>query len=124
MQKIVLISGSGQQRTQKSSVRELYTGRSFRANLETALELVPERKIFVLSAKFGLLRLDEQVPPHDDNLAGLSDAQLRRWANGVLYQLAAQADLEQDQFILLAAPRYRKYLLPALKQVEVPAAEK
>ena len=47
-------------------------------------------------------------------------AQVKAWADKVVEQLKEQADLESDYFIILAAEKYRKYLLPHLASYEVP----
>ena len=46
--------------------------------------------------------------------------EIRRWANGVLKQLAECADLKQDQFTFLAGEKYRKFLIPQISHVHVP----
>lgn len=42
------------------------------------------------------------------------------WASKVIDQIKAEADLEQDHFIILAGKHYRKYLIPHLMSCEIP----
>ena len=117
--KIVFISCVSKKRTQKSRARDLYISPLFKKNLQYALKLRPD-KIFVLSAKYGLVGLDEEIEPYNLTLNTMSAAEIKRWAAGVLRQLAGQANLQNDHFIFLAGAKYRKYLLPHLQHVEIP----
>ena len=119
MRKIILISCVSKKLPHKSKARDLYISALFKKNLQFAQKLNPDQT-FVLSAKYGLVRLDDEIEPYDLTLNTMSTAEIRLWANGVLRQLAEVSDLQQDHFIFLAGDKYRKYLLPRLKNVEIP----
>ncbi len=44
----------------------------------------------------------------------------RVWASKVIGQLKEKADLQKDEFILLAGEKYRENLLPHIKNCEIP----
>ena len=46
--------------------------------------------------------------------------EIKEWANRVLQQLKLVASLEETEFIFLAGDKYRKYLLPHIKNATVP----
>jgi hypothetical protein len=119
MKKIVLISCVSKKRPVKSKARDLYISPLFRKNLDYALKLKPDQ-IFILSAKYGLVSLDEEIEPYDLTLNTMSAKEIKAWSIRVLSDLAGHADLEQDQFIFLAGAKYRKYLLCHLTHFEVP----
>lgn len=119
MRKIILISCVSKKLPYKSKARDLYISALFKKNLQFAQKLNPDQT-FILSAKYGLVRLDDEIEPYDLTLNTMSTAEIRLWANGVLRQLAEVSDLQQDHFIFLAGDKYRKYLLPRLKNVEIP----
>lgn len=119
MKNIVLISCASAKLPHKSRARDLYVSALFQKNLAYALSLAPDR-IFILSAKYGLLGLEQEIEPYDVSLNQMNVASVRVWASMVLRQLAEQADLEQDLFIFLAGDKYRKYLVPHLRKVRVP----
>ncbi|MFZ5910301.1 MAG: DUF6884 domain-containing protein [Chloroflexota bacterium] len=119
MSKIVIISCASKKRPQRCKASELYISALFRKNLQYALKLAPN-KIFILSARYGLVGLDEEIEPYDLTLNTMSAQEVRHWADGVLRQLSEKTDLKQDQFIFLAGAKYRKYLIPHLAHVEVP----
>ena len=58
-----------------------------RKNLHYALKLAPD-KIFILSAKYGLVGLDEEIEPYDLTLNTMLAKEIKHWADGVLHQLA------------------------------------
>jgi len=119
MKKIALISCVSKKRPFKSKARDLYISPLFKKNLQYAFKLKPDR-IFVLSAKYGLVSLDEEIEPYDLTLNTMSSKEVKGWSEGVLRDLASLTDLQQDQFIFLAGVKYRKYLLEHMANVDIP----
>lgn len=119
MKKIILISCVSKKRSLKSKARDLYISPLFKKNLQYAQKLKPDQ-IFILSAKYGLVPLDEEIEPYDLTLNTMSAKEIKDWSAGVLRSLASQADLQQDKFIFLAGAKYRKYLVGHLAHVEIP----
>ena len=119
MAKVVLISCVSKKLHHKSKAQDLYVSPLFQKNLQYAKSLNPE-KIFILSAKYGLLRLDEEIEPYDKTLNKMRSNEIKEWANSVLNQLKKSTDVENDEFIFLAGNNYRKFLLPYLKHYEIP----
>jgi len=78
--------------------------------------------VFILSAKYGLVPLDEAIEPYDVTLNKMSARERRHWAAKVISQLQQHCDLENDHFVILAGKKYRQYLLPHLRSYEVPLA--
>lgn len=119
MRKIILISCVSQKLPYKASARHLYVSPLFKKNLAYAQSLDPD-SIYVLSAKYGLVDLDQEIEPYDLTLNNMTAYQIKIWAAHVLIQLSKKADLGQDHFIFLAGQKYRKYLLPKLHSYEIP----
>lgn len=119
MRKIVLISCASKKRPQKLRARELYISDLFRKELLYAQKLAPDQ-IFVLSAKYGLVGLDEEIEPYDMTLNTMSSREIKRWAEDVIIQLSEKAELRNDQFVFLAGEKYRRYIVPHLAHVEIP----
>ena len=119
MVKVVLISCVSKKLNQKSKAQDLYVSPLFQKNLQYAKSLNPD-KIFILSAKYGLLRLDEEIEPYDKTLNKMRSNEIKEWANSVLNQLKKSTDIENDEFIFLAGNNYRKFLLPYLKHYKIP----
>lgn len=119
MAKVVLISCASKKLHNKSKARDLYVSPLFQKNLKYAKSLNPD-KIFILSAKYGLLRLNDEIEPYDKTLNKMRSNEIKEWANHVLNQLKKSTDLENDKFIFLAGENYRKFLLPYLKHYKIP----
>jgi len=116
---IVLISCVSKKLPQKAAARDLYVSPLFRLNLQYATKLAPS-KIFILSAKYGLLNIDDEIEPYDVTLNNMSARERKYWANTVLDQLSVCSNLHRDHIVFLAGIKYRQYLIPQLKSYDVP----
>jgi cytoplasmic iron level regulating protein YaaA (DUF328/UPF0246 family) len=119
MKKIILISCVKSKLSHPAKARDLYISNLFRSSLAYAQSLKPD-KIFILSAKYGLLELDEQIKPYELTLKTMPAAEVKAWSIRVLASLRQKADLKNDLFIFLAGDKYRKYLIPELAHYQVP----
>ncbi len=119
MKRIVLISCVSKKRTTRAKAAELYTSTLFKYNLQYARQLNPD-VIFILSAKYGLLALNDEVDPYDATLNKMAAGERKAWAAKVIKQLQIHSDLQRDHFIILAGERYRQYLLPHLASYKIP----
>lgn len=77
--------------------------------------------IFIISAKYGLLDLDEEIEPYDVTLNGMTAREIRIWAGKVLDELRERVDLHNDHFIFLAGHNYRKHLIQHMVSYEIPS---
>jgi len=68
-------------------------------NLAYAQKLNPDG-IYILSAKYRLMELEDEIAPYDVTLNSMRTSQIKEWASRVIKQLKAKADLENDKFIL------------------------
>lgn len=116
---IVLISCVSKKLAQRAKARKFYVSTLFKLNLRYAQKLDPD-EIFILSAKHGLLSLEQEVDPYEQTLNNMSALEVKQWANEVLEQISAKCSIDETTFIFLAGERYRKYLLPYLKDVKIP----
>lgn len=117
--KIALISCVSQKLPHRAKARDLYVSTLFKLNLKYANSLCPN-EIYILSAKHGLLELEREIEPYEQTLHNMRTVEIKEWANNVLQQLRSVASLEDAEFIFLAGDKYRKYLLPQIKNAVVP----
>lgn len=118
-QNIVLISCSKSKLDHPARAEELYISPLFKSNLAYAKSLKPDA-IFILSAKYGLVALDQKLAPYEKTLIRMGVGERKAWAKDVLSQLIKHANLQSDLFIFLAGVRYREYLIPSLKHYQIP----
>ncbi len=119
MRKIVLISCASKKGPAKARARDLYTSALFRLNLQYAHKLKPDA-VFILSAKYGLLALDDEIEPYNVTLNTMNVTERRAWASNVLDHLNKYSDLARDHFIFLAGKRYYEFLIPSISSYEIP----
>jgi len=119
MKKIVLVSCVKSKRKYPAKAKDLYTSTLFQSNLQYAYQLKPDA-IYILSAKYGLLDLDQIIAPYEMTLNTMTEAEKKNWSRIVLDTLQKKANLKSDLFIFLAGKNYRKYLLPELAHYEIP----
>lgn len=119
MAKVVLISCVSKKLHHKSKAQDLYVSPLFKKEL-TYAKLLNPGKIFILSAKYGLLRLNEEIEPYDKTLNKMRSNEIKEWANSVLNQLQKTVDIDKDSFVFLAGNNYRKFLLPHIKNHKIP----
>lgn len=119
MRTIVLISCGKLKRSQRCQAQHLYIGDLFQKSLAYAHRIGADA-IFILSAKHGLLELDQEIAPYEMTLLGMPAIETARWADLVLERLRSHTQLTTDRFVILAGVVYRARLVPHLNNVELP----
>lgn len=117
--KIVLISCVSKKKDSASRASDLYTSALFIKSLNYARKQNPDM-IFVLSALYGLVPIDQFIDPYNKTLNEMSSKENLEWAGGVINSLKESCDLENDEFIFLAGNNYRKNLIPKIKKYRIP----
>ena len=117
--KIVFIACVSMKQTVPVPAGQLYISPLFKYGLQYAKSLQPDY-IGILSAKHGLLNLETVTAPYDQTLVTAKTIELKQWSNIVLEQIKQRFNLETDEFIFLAGSKYRKYLIPHIKQWSAP----
>jgi len=119
MAEVVLISCVKSKRASPCAAGEMYISPLFGKMLAYAKSLRP-RRIFILSAKYGLLDLETVIEPYELTLKKLRSSARAAWAESVLASLKQQTDLEKDHIVFLAGLRYRELLVPHIRHYSVP----
>ena len=119
MKRIILISCVSKKLPHKAKAKDLYISPLFTLNYQYAKSLNPD-KIFILSAKYGLLNPEQEIEPYNETLNTKSTQEIKDWAQEVIIDLKKQTDLGKDEFIFLAGTKYRKFLILHIKNYKVP----
>jgi hypothetical protein len=120
MTRIFLISCTSKKLKHSAKARDMYSASPrFRYMLEYA-ELLRPDKIFILSAKYGLLSLDEIIEPYNITLNMMTQKEIMGWSKHVLNSLERISDLKKDEFVFLAGNNYRKYIVSHLSIYKIP----
>jgi hypothetical protein len=88
-------------------------------NLKYASKLNPDG-IFILSAKYGLLDLEQEIAPYEQTLNNMRVNEVKQWASSVIEQIKKISTIDETEFVFLAGEKYRKYLLPHIKNAQIP----
>ncbi len=119
MKKIVLISCVKTKLNRKAKAENLYTSDLFKKNLKYAKSINPD-SIYILSAKYGLVQLNDEIEPYEKTLNKMRKNERLKWSEKVINELKNKTDIESDEFIFLAGLRYREYLVNNIENYIVP----
>ena len=123
--KICLISCSKSKQDFACKAKEMYTkSLRFSLSFKFAKYVLKADKIFILSAKYGLLEVDEMISPYDKTLNKMKRSEQKLWAEQVLEVLKEKCDLNADEFTILAGKNYYKDLIVKLKNYNLPLENK
>jgi hypothetical protein len=116
---VVMLSCVKSKRGQRCRAGDMYTSPLFQKMMVYAESLSPKR-IFILSAKYGLISPDELIEPYEQTLKKMKAPERQQWAEKVLIALRQNSDLDFDEFVFLAGKPYRQYLLAHIRHYTVP----
>jgi hypothetical protein len=97
----------------------MYQGDLFKKSFEYAKKLKP-RKIYILSAKYKLLELEDVISPYELTLNTMNKQQQKKWAYDVYLQLKEKGQNFEEEAIFLCGDNYRKYLSQVFKNAKAP----
>lgn len=103
----------------KAYVKDMYISPLFKFSLAYARTLTVDDKIFVLSAKYGLLKLDDIISPYEKSLNEFKEKERKIWAYNTFRQIEKIVDLNEEA-IFLCGMNYRKYIITKFKNASVP----
>ena len=118
-ERIALISCSKRKKSCQCPASELYSASLLFSLLYKYAKANADR-VYILSAKHGLVAEDESLEPYDETLNTKPAAERRAWAQRVLNQLSQVCDVQNTEFIILAGQRYHEYLGPELPHTSLP----
>ena len=114
MSNIALLSCVSQKVTYKTEARNMYISSLFTKSLKYIENILKPDITYILSAKYGLLKLDEIIEPYNETLNTKNKAEQQNWANNVLLQIKNECNINSDTFIFLAGKNYYKDLIQHL----------
>ena len=102
----------------KIKAKDLYISSLFKKGKRYA-ELRKPDAIYILSDKYHLLELEDEVEYYDVSIKDMSSEGKKAWGKKVIAQLEQVADLGNDKFIILAGEHYLKQI-KGLENIEFP----
>ena len=117
--RIVLISCVAKKKNIPTMAKDMYISPLFKGAYRYAHKLEADR-IFILSAKYGLLEETDLIEPYNETLNTKSIVDVKKWGQSVLLALNEKTDLQKDEYVFLAGEKYRKYLIDSICHYSVP----
>ena len=97
----------------------MYISQLFRKSLKYAKSLNP-RKIYILSAKYGVLELNDKITPYNLTLNTMTKIQKKQWAYNCYLKLKEKKVDFLEDAVFLCGENYRKYLRQCFKNSRCP----
>lgn len=95
----------------KFKAGEIYLGNNYKKARDLGVDFFKcEKEFYILSAKYGVLKHDDEITYYDKYLGKCDVAEKRRWADMVYEQLRRLFDLKNTRFVLFAGGAYTKYI--------------
>jgi hypothetical protein len=119
MQKVVFISCVKRKKSTPCAAINFYDSSWFKKARDYAKSLNPDR-IYILSAKHGLVDAAQEISPYDETLNKMGRAARTAWADKVLDQMERAGIDFNCNAIFLAGQRYRENLIHRFPNATVP----
>ena len=66
------------------------------------------------------MNLNDEIATYNETLNNKSVVEIKIWAEKVVTDLGEMFNLKNDIFVFFAGKKYRKYILPYVKNYEIP----
>ena len=117
--KIALISCSKQKQNHLCRACEMYAPSNLFSKQFEYAKLSCD-KVYILSAKYGLIEEDTLIEPYDVTLNDFSASEKSAWAVKVISELKQKTDIQNDTFYFFAGKNYYSDLIQYLPNYRLP----
>ena len=118
---LVFISCTKLKRSVPCKALEMYSPSTlFKLSLKYARKLTRDDNIYVLSAKYGLIKIDTVIKPYDETLNKMTKSDRLRWSERVFKQFLNRGlDETTSQIIFLTGKRYHEFLIHKFEKIGI-----
>lgn len=116
---IVFISCVKTKRKERCAARDMYISPLFKKQLAYAQSLHP-KSIYILSAKYGIIELDEIIEPYQMTVNDMPDETRKMWALHCYKQLRDKGVDFNSRAVFLCGKNYHGYLSRFFPNAETP----
>ena len=123
---VVLVGCSGPKiNVSQCEAQDLYNSNLFKVNIKYAHLLQPNNNfIHIISAKYGVIKLNETIEKYDLSVYDLSKPEYIKWCDGIFDSLNSLYDIDNTNFIFLCGINYYKPYINKLKNHSLPYENK
>lgn len=115
----VFLSCVSEKEDHKCAAKDLYISPLFQKSYAYAQKLNPDH-IYILSAKYFVVDLDEEISPYDVTLKDMSADEKREWVDNVLKKMDEKGIDRSEKTIFLAGHAYLDYLVEHFSDYSIP----
>jgi cytoplasmic iron level regulating protein YaaA (DUF328/UPF0246 family) len=119
---IVFLSCVKSKANNPCEAQKMYTSDLFKKSLHYAKSLKPS-KIYILSAKYGLLELADVISPYEQTLNAMTEKERKIWAYKVIKQCEQKGIDFAEKTVFLCGNNYRKYVMQKFKNATAPLSK-
>ena len=117
---IVFIGCGSKKNNKECKAKDMYQGGYFTTCLDYARTLTNEDNIYILSAKYGVLHLEDIISPYNKTLNTATKQEYAEWKQMVLEQFNKLGITGNDEVTMLCGKNYYKELLTYFKNINLP----
>lgn len=116
----VFLSCTATKATQPCAAKDMYISSFFKKSLAYARTKVKDSDIYILSAKHGLLNLNDNIKPYSKTLVDMSIDSRKAWAHKVLQQMKDHNISFNKKALFLTGEKYNEFVAGFFKDSETP----
>lgn len=114
----IFLSCVKQKQNKPCEAKDMYISSLFKGSYKYAKQLGGD--IYILSAKYGLLKPDTIIEPYEQTLNAEDRNGIKRWSKQVIEQMKKEGINFNDKAVFLCGKNYRMYLMPLFKTAAAP----
>lgn len=116
--RIGLINCVGTKRSYKCKAKDMYCSSLFKKAFAWLTQNCD--KVYIMSAKHGLLDPEKIIEPYNVSLYGMTRSQRIRWSKNLYLQLRECTDIQHDIFIVEGGVKYTEFIQKAIPHWHIP----
>jgi hypothetical protein len=116
---VALISCVSKKCQDRTEAQNMYISPLFVKSIKYTKDILKPDKTFILSAKYGLLCIDQKIDPYNETLNDKNQQERHDWAKNVIEQLKKECSINNDIFIFLAGKKYYVNLISELPNYKI-----
>lgn len=94
----------------KMKAKDKYKSPLFKKELAYARKIAPDTSIYILSAKYGIITLEDIIDDYDLTLNKCNEIKRKEWAYSVIKKTERLGISKNEEIIFLCGNNYSKYL--------------
>lgn len=119
---IVFLSYVKSKNNKSCEAQHMYVSDLFKKSLQYAKSLNP-KKIYILSAKYGVLELTDVIEPYELTLNNMTEKERKIWAYKVIKQCEEKNIDFSETALFLCGSNYRRYVMTKFPNATAPLAK-